>query len=187
MGKLKDIKGSRTGPPKGAPEGTVWFGGPVDKCKVTLRVDGENLDPDEITIMLGQNPTMVMKASDPIRAHDGSVIRISKIGRWHLTISSEDEGAPSDMEDLIDALFSRLPTEPALWSKLTEKFKVDLFCGLFLYSDNRGFGLSPSICRFLGKRGIEIGFDIYFDPKRRAFLEAARKTPNSRRKAKSRS
>jgi len=30
-------------PPTGAPEGTMWFGGPVDRWRVALRVYGEEL------------------------------------------------------------------------------------------------------------------------------------------------
>ena len=178
MGEKKELKRSRSRPPKGAPKGTVWFGGPVDRCNVTLRICGENLDPDEITKLMGQDPTWMRRAGTPIRNRDGSLFRIDTIGRWHLSISSEDEDAPSDIEQLLEALFHRLPTKPALWKKVNLRYKVDLFCGLHLYTDNRGFGLSPSICQFISERNILIGFDIYFDPQRRAYLDSGR-TPTS--------
>ena len=40
-----------------APEGTVWFGGPVDRSTMSLRIFGESVDPLEITKLLGHEPT----------------------------------------------------------------------------------------------------------------------------------
>jgi hypothetical protein len=30
----------------------VWFGGPVDRFSITLRINGDDLDPDEISALL---------------------------------------------------------------------------------------------------------------------------------------
>ncbi|MEZ0389351.1 MAG: DUF4279 domain-containing protein [Verrucomicrobium sp.] len=43
-------------PPQGVPEGTIWFGGPVDEASVLLRIYGDDLDPEEITRLLGCEP-----------------------------------------------------------------------------------------------------------------------------------
>ncbi len=40
-----------------APEGTVWFGGPVDRSKMSIRIIGESVDPNEITKLLGHEAT----------------------------------------------------------------------------------------------------------------------------------
>jgi hypothetical protein len=42
--------------------------------------------------------------------------------------------------------------------------KVDIFCGPFLESSNRGFGISPEVSKLLSDRYLDIGFDLYFDP-----------------------
>jgi hypothetical protein len=160
------MKQPRSQPPKGAPEGTVWFGGPVDRCKVTLRVAGEGMDPGGITSQMKLEPTFALSPGRAIRASDGTVRRVDPVGRWHFTVDSDEVEElrrwPSDIvEDLIRVLFDRLPADPAFWKELAERYRVDLFCGLFLYRGNRGFCLSPEICKLLGERGIEIGFDIY--------------------------
>jgi hypothetical protein len=64
----------------------------------------------------------------------------------------------------VKALLARLRSDPEVWASLTSRYEVDLFCGLFLTSSNRGFTLSPEVSQMLTDRKIEIGFDVYFDP-----------------------
>ena len=153
------MKGPRPQPPKGAPEGTVWFGGPVDRCKVTLRVYGDELDLDSISAMLGCAPTSAEKKGTPIPTEDGSA-RVARRGRWSLSITSEECGE-WDVDEVIIALVKRLPTDMTIWRDLTRTYRVDLFCALFMEARNRGFGLSAETCKVLADRNLEIGFDIY--------------------------
>jgi hypothetical protein len=133
-------------PPVGAPEGTFWFGGPVDRFKITLRVRGEDLVPDDVSSLLQCAPTG------------------AKHGRWSLQLESTECSPTDDVEDGIKRLLARLPSDSGVWASLTTRYEVDLFCGLFLASANRGFELSPQVMKLLADRGIEVGFDIYFDP-----------------------
>jgi hypothetical protein len=148
-------------PPSGAPEGTVWFGGPVDRFKITLRIFGDDLDPDHITSLLQCTPTAAETKGKPIHIPGGAT-RIPKKCRWSLTIESKDcpEG---DVEDGIKTLLGRMPDDPEVWATLTSTYSVDLFCGLFLAAHNRGFELSEGLSRMLSDRRLQIGFDIYFD------------------------
>jgi Domain of unknown function (DUF4279) len=68
-----------------------------------------------------------------------------------------------DVEEVILDLLGRLPTDPGVWHLLSQKYRMDLFCGLFLEASNRGFSLSAGTCRALADRGLEIGFDILRD------------------------
>jgi hypothetical protein len=149
-------------PPSGAPEGTVWFGGPVDSSKITLRLSGEELDPDQITGILGCAPTLTHRRGLPISSHEGS--HLARKGRWHLEIASRDLHGRDDVEDGIKALLEQLPSDLALWASLTSMYEVDVFCGLFLEADNRGFAVSAKTSKLLSDRHLNIGFDIYFDP-----------------------
>ena len=76
-------------------------------------------------------------------------------------------------------LLRRLPRAVGLWRRLTKNYKVDFFVGLSMPALNKGFTLSPQVMKYLGDRGIEAGFDIYYNdgkeeteatapPKRRA-------------------
>jgi hypothetical protein len=151
------MKQSRREPPHGAPAGTVWFGGPVDRCRVTLRIFGDDLVPDEITELLGQSPTRSEGKGSPLRNSYGEVVRLARTGSWHL----EHECGEMDVEEAILALLGRLQVDPGVWHLLGHRYQIDLFCGLFLETTNRGFSLSAETCRALADRGLEIGFDIY--------------------------
>jgi hypothetical protein len=147
-------------PPSGPPEGTIWFGGPVDRFKITLRILGEDVDPDRISKLLGCQPT-------PSR---------STKGRWALSIKSADCSPDDEPGDGVRILLNRLPSDLALWADLNANYRVDLFCGIFLGSPNQGLGLSPEVSRMLAARGLEIGFDIYaqdHEKQRRLMARAA--------------
>jgi len=148
-------------PPPGAPEGTVWFGGPVDRFKITLRISGEDLDPDRITALLDCRPSRTERKGVPISVDSGA--RIPKRGQWLLTIDSKDCDNTDDVEDGIRMLLSQVPSDADLWSSLTSTYIIDVFCGLFLASSNRGFCLSAEVSKLLSDRHLEIGFDLYFD------------------------
>jgi hypothetical protein len=141
-------------PPSGAPKGTVWCGGPVDRWKVALRVFGEDLDPDHISVLLGCQPSSAQRKGNPF----------PRKGRWLLEIYSKDCDENDDVEDGVRMLLERLPSDSGVWVSLTSTYTVDVFCGLFLASSNRGFGISPKVSRLLSDRNLEIGFDVYFDP-----------------------
>ena len=161
------MKRVRAQPPRGAPEGTIRFGGPVDRCRVSLRVAGESLDPSEITSRMKVEPTFARLPGRLIHSSDGTPLRIDQVGSWHFTVGSGDleelRDQPSDIvEGVIRNLLDRLPADLNFWKGLTGRYSVDLFCGLFLYSENRGFSLSPEICSVLGERGID--FEAPDDP-----------------------
>ncbi len=97
--------------PIGAPEGTVWFGGPIDRCKVTLRVIGDDLIPEEVTQLLGCSPTQCETKGMSVLGRDGRVRRVAKWG------TSEDAGA-SDVEEVVLDLLRRLPSNRVVWQTL---------------------------------------------------------------------
>jgi hypothetical protein len=43
-------------PASDAPEGTVWFGGPIPWFSITLSISADDLDPDDVTRLLGVQP-----------------------------------------------------------------------------------------------------------------------------------
>ncbi len=67
---------------------------------------------------------------------------------------------PEHLEAQIFEILDQLTGDPAIWKSLA-RFRPDLFCGLFMGSSNDGVSLSPKVLLALGKRGIELGLDIY--------------------------
>ena len=91
---------------------------------------------------------------------------LAQKARWSLSIRSDTCG-DGDVEDGIRILLERLTPDLSAWDRLNEVCDMDLFCGLFLAAENRGFGLSAAASRMLADRHVSVGFDIYFDPPER--------------------
>lgn len=122
-----------------APEGTQWFGGAVDRSCLTLRVAGPGVDRDEISALLGHAPDREAK-------------------HWALHAPESSDG---DLDSQVEWILSRVTQDLAIWRDLTQRFKIDLFCGLFLERPNRGVSLRPETLGQIAGRGILLGFDIY--------------------------
>lgn len=139
-----------------APEGTVWFGGPIDRTKVCLRIFGDKLNPEEITKHLGIEPTTSYTKGEIIRGNKSN--RQTKTGRWSLNSKLDDH---IDLEEKIRDIIKPILANESYWETVTTECEVDLFCGLFLEAENRGFDLSSEIIGELGRLSINISFDIY--------------------------
>jgi hypothetical protein len=134
------------------------FGGPIDQAKVSLRIFSDDLEPDEISCILNCEPTYKSKKGEIIVGPVTGNQRIAPIGMWSLE-SAEDESV--DLEEQILTLLSRMSGDLNVWKALTQKYKVDLFCGLFLDEVNRSFWLTPEVLKAITERNLKIGFDIY--------------------------
>ena len=126
------------------PPGTVWSGGPMDRTSVTLRVKpkarGELVDIAGVAKLLGC-------ATD--REHYQS---------WCLHAPDSAEG---DLDSQIAWILQRVTDDRSIWRGLSQDYRVDIFCGLFMERSNRGVLLSAATMYELGVRNIEIGLDIY--------------------------
>lgn len=125
---------------------------------------GDKLDPEQITSILNCLPMRSHMKGRSITRPSGN-IWIPKKGHWAVSIDSSDyEGGELDLEEGLKILLGKLPSDAKVWKSLTSKYDVDVFCGLFLETSNRGFGLSAKISKMLSHRHLAIGFDVYFDP-----------------------
>ncbi|MCL4177546.1 MAG: DUF4279 domain-containing protein [Verrucomicrobia bacterium] len=77
------MKAPKPRPPEGAPPGTVWFDGPLEWSGITLRVQGDDLDPEDVSRVLGCEPDLARRRGDPILRSDGSTGRLARTGAWH--------------------------------------------------------------------------------------------------------
>ena len=136
-----------------APEGTTWFGGSIDRSKVSLRIFGDELNPEEITELLKCKPSVSWKKGDTIRGANKT-----RTGRWSLESNLSDE---TDLEDKVWDILNRISADVEVWNSIKRMNSVDLFCGIFLETGNRGFGISVNLMKELSRLGIDIGFDIY--------------------------
>jgi len=134
--------------------------GRVDSCCITLRIIGDDVDPRDISRLLGHDPTEGHRKGEQLYGSDGTFRRIAKKGAWHFEVSSNDYPDAS-VEDVIRLLLDQLTDDVAVWQSITHRYEVDLFCGIFMRDSNRGFSVSADLCQMLGDCGIELGFDVY--------------------------
>ncbi len=135
----------------------VSVGGDVDRITLSVRVAGDQLDPDEVTRALGAAPTFAARKGE--RRPSGGREVIQRTGVWFV----EFQGAPVEwtLDEAIAALLDRLPADMAVWDELAAKYELDLFCGLHLGAWNRGFALPPGLLHRLAERHLELDVDIY--------------------------
>ena len=68
---------------------------------------------------------------------------------------------PENLDRQIVELLGKVTSEMDAWRDLVQMYRVDLFCGLFMGSENDGLTVSPSSLAALGQRGIQLALDIY--------------------------
>jgi hypothetical protein len=141
------------------PEGElVWVaGGSIDECSVSLRFFGEDLDPDELTQILGVEPSSAYRKGDIFRGKQYD--RIYEIGSWRL----RGKRSEIHLEEQINQLLDKLPSDLEVWHGLTSRFQADLFCGLWMKRWNRGLDFEAATLQRMTERGLSIGLDIYVD------------------------
>ena len=140
---------------KTAPVGTVWFGGPVDNCKLSLRIYGEELVPKEVTAALGHRPSQSWRKGDPLPSGP----RVRQQSAWFLEAPEKKKG---ELDEQIAWIFSRLTSDARVWKRLGKRFKMDLNAVIYLECWNRGLDISSVSMAEISRRGLRLGFDIYF-------------------------
>jgi hypothetical protein len=130
----------------------------LDHTAASLRIFGDDLNPKELTLLLGHEPShSELKGQEIVGTSTGNV-RIARTGFWVLSAAKQ---APGNLDAHIDEILSKLSSDLSVWRKVTERYRTDLFCGLFLNGGNEGVSISPKSLAALGNRGIEMGLDIY--------------------------
>jgi len=130
----------------------------IERSVATLRVIGDDLLPDEISRLFGCPPTKSQVKGEAVRGQKTDREYTKKIGIWRLEATDRE---PENLDEQVAELLSKLTQDLAVWSKLKERFKIDLFCGLFMDITNEGASLSSDTLLALGVRGIELSLDIY--------------------------
>jgi hypothetical protein len=128
----------------------------LNKSQASLRIFGDDLEPDQITRMLGKDPTRSDKKGEPRSWVPNRPI--ARTGSWSLKAPSCE---PGNLDPQIKEIFHSLTPDLNIWAELTSRFKAELFCGLFMKEWNEGECLSAESLYLLGSRSIPIGLDIY--------------------------
>jgi hypothetical protein len=128
--------------------------GTVRETAVSVRFGGVDLDPDEITRLLGVEPDLALRTGDP--TPNGRGTRMT--GIWSIRALRL---SPGDLDGQIGTLLAKMSDDLPVWLELSRRYRADLFCGLFLEDGNEGITLSTETIRAIADRGLELGLDIY--------------------------
>jgi hypothetical protein len=146
--------------PTDAPKDTVWVGGPIPWFSISLSISAEDLDPDEITRLLGIQPTKAWRKGVPQSGRAGREGRVPTFGRWSTGLR-RDETTEWDVEEAISLVLDRILVKDEVWKQVVSNSKARIFVGLTLDTYNRGFGFAPSLLKRIAELGLMLDFDIY--------------------------
>ncbi len=121
-----------------------------------LRIFGEDLVPDDVSALLGSEPTEGWMKGDELIS--SRAMRIAPIGLWRL---EADETEPADFDVQVSAILGRLTSDLSAWAAVRTQHEVDLFCGWFMEHVNEGVSIEPGTMMALGARGIALTVDLY--------------------------
>jgi len=129
----------------------------ADHSAACLRFFGDDLEPGEITRLLGADPDRSERRGDERVGKSGHVY-VAKRGNWRLRATRRE---PEALEEQVTELLGRLTQDLSVWAALGARFEIDLFCGIFMGTGNDELVLSPQTLAALGARGIQLHLDIY--------------------------
>lgn len=130
--------------------------GRLEWSQASIGFYGDDLDPSEITLALGEPTVGVAKGETWVTEYGTATT--AKTGSWRLVAERRE---PADLEWQISDLLSRLSADLPAWRSLAGRYRGRVFCGLFLGSQNDGLTLQPETLVKIGERGLVVDFDIY--------------------------
>ena len=99
-----------------------------------------DVDLDEITALIGRAPIAAPRGKG-----------------WRLQASLSE---PGDLDGQIKEILSGTSDDFDAWRALGARFRIDMFCGLFMEEWNEGAVLTPETLKLLSDRGITLSLDI---------------------------
>ena len=127
----------------------------IARVSVSLRVFGDGLEPDEVSALLGCQPTRFHRKGDKSSQNGTS---LEPTGAWILDSGLSEK---AEIEEHVEALLSLISNDSDEWANLTAGFSASILCSVFLNQYNEGFELSPRLAQSMAERGLVIAFDIY--------------------------
>ncbi|MGY2051331.1 DUF4279 domain-containing protein [Methylobacterium sp. JK268] len=110
----------------------------IAKTHVSLRMAGDDLDPDDVTRPLDVRPTRCGRRGEISQGRSGRPI-VARTGIW---ILQADESYTGALDTRVVALLGRATGDLSIWTSLSQRFRCDVFCGHFMRDFNEGTELT---------------------------------------------
>lgn len=124
----------------------------IVETEACLRFYGEGLDPDELTRLLGKEPSDSHRTGDQLRR------RVAKTGAWFLEAPRRQ---PGDISSQISEMFEGTTEDLSVWTGLSHRFQGDVYCGFFMSERGESLILPVETLDALAKRGLRLQVEIY--------------------------
>ena len=126
---------------------------------VSFRVMGEEVDPEEVSDLLGLQPSVAHRLGDPRYGKSGRRYADHSEGLWALhSPLGEDE----PLADHLQYVELKLRGKEAVLRELGSRgCRLDCFIGVFEIGDGDEIVLAASELKSLGALGLDIRFDLY--------------------------
>lgn len=92
--------------------------------------------------MLHSLPTQAYRKDEQIIGSNGRM-RIARTGSWRLHAT---DSKPQDLNAQIAEILGRLTPDLHIWAHLSSRYRLDLFCGLFLTARTKGCAYRLNRC-----------------------------------------
>lgn len=129
----------------------------LQRAIVTLRIDEDDLDPAEITSLLGGEPRLGVRKGEQFTGQSGEQVT-AKTGKWNF--GGDWETAP-DIGSQITAIFEKLTQDLDIWRSVTGRFHCYVSVGGYFDGWTGGMTLEPTVLMLMAERGLAIDFDFY--------------------------
>jgi hypothetical protein len=130
--------------------------GNIPELRLSLRIRGDELDPDLITQHLGVAPTFAVRQGDA-SCHDGAT-RTRSEGVWVYRLSAAPD---TELGELVEMLLAPFPTDINLWEELMSTYSADVLCGVYIEGSHQGTSLSVEALTRLGRLGLSLNFEFH--------------------------
>ena len=132
--------------------------GKISKAHVTIRFFGDDLEPEELTRLLGSQPSRARRKGEQRTLSSGE-LRVERYGSW--SINDSEESVAVEIDEQVNALLDKLTDDIGVRRDLSSRYDADVYCGVMMDTWNEGFALEAATLKRLADRSLLIGFDIY--------------------------
>ncbi|HTI71664.1 MAG TPA: DUF4279 domain-containing protein, partial [Candidatus Limnocylindria bacterium] len=115
------------------------FGGEVDAGEFSLDITSDELQPAEISALLGLQPTYQHSPGESF----GERSLPFKFGRWKHTTARLDFRAVHCFEEQFDDFVRALPDNPTVWERIAAQYDANVVIRAWMHTWNREFDISP--------------------------------------------
>lgn len=140
----------------------AWFDGSesddleIPRLRVVPRIRGDALDPEFLTQQFGVAPSFSARKGDTVvrQGREG----VQQTGVWDYEL---DVSPATELGEVIERLLEVFPEDSTLWGELTNAYRADVFCGVFLEDEDQRTVIEPEILAALARRGLPLSLEFH--------------------------